>query len=302
MSITAIKLIALVTMIIDHIGYVFGSLEGWRIIPTDYATLFRVIGRIAFPLFSFSIVNGWKYTKNKSKYLTNLSICAILSQIPYTLVFHPAAYGVQTGDAFSINIYADLALFLVIAIVILLFCIRFKICKTLVQLIQIMLSFVFAMILIKIDYNWILADQLNVIYTFLIGLMYIYCFEKMKTRDCMWYDYTLMILSLILITLFIGLRCDYGNYGMGLILVLAIYLSNNNKNVQLIVVILWGLLFYGLILNKIIYILPVVISAFVILKYNNNKPVSFKKLFYISYPLHLFVLGIINLIIKQSTK
>lgn len=72
-----LKLIAIISMIIDHIGYVFypGIVE------------FRIIGRIAFPIFAYQIALGYCHTRDLKKYKFRLLIFAMVSQIPYILVF-----------------------------------------------------------------------------------------------------------------------------------------------------------------------------------------------------------------------
>ena len=72
-----IKLIAAITMLIDHLGALFFL---------QYPVL-RTIGRVAMPLFGFSVARGFYYSeKNKKtkKYLKNLLIFSIVSQIPFT--------------------------------------------------------------------------------------------------------------------------------------------------------------------------------------------------------------------------
>lgn len=63
-----LKLIALITMIIDHIGYFWGI------------QIFRIIGRLSFPIYCFLIAKGVKKTKNIRKYMIRLLILAIVSQ------------------------------------------------------------------------------------------------------------------------------------------------------------------------------------------------------------------------------
>ncbi|HOZ53314.1 MAG TPA: TraX family protein, partial [bacterium] len=73
------RIIALITMVIDHVGLVFFP---------DYL-IFRVIGRLAFPLFAFGIAQGYLYTKNLSKYLQRILLLALISQpIFYLLINH----------------------------------------------------------------------------------------------------------------------------------------------------------------------------------------------------------------------
>lgn len=70
MSYFTIKIIALCSMLIDHLGYFL----------LDNNQSMRIIGRIAFPLFCFLLVNGYFHTKNKMKYLLRMTVFAILSE------------------------------------------------------------------------------------------------------------------------------------------------------------------------------------------------------------------------------
>mgnify|MGYP002517584621 CR=1 FL=1 len=78
MNTNFIKLIAIITMTIDHIGYVF--------FPD--ILIFRIIGRIAFPLFVYSMMIGYFRTKDLTKYIVRLLIIGIISQFPYSLLFN----------------------------------------------------------------------------------------------------------------------------------------------------------------------------------------------------------------------
>lgn len=74
-----IKIIALLSMIIDHIGLIF--------FPNIIS--FRVIGRISMPLFAFCIAKGFFYSQKNNtlvKYMRNLLMLAIISQIPYSFI------------------------------------------------------------------------------------------------------------------------------------------------------------------------------------------------------------------------
>lgn len=70
-----IKIIAMITMIIDHIGYFFYFKFD------DYIyTILRSIGRISMPLFVFLIYQGYKHTKSLKKYILRLLELAIVTQ------------------------------------------------------------------------------------------------------------------------------------------------------------------------------------------------------------------------------
>lgn len=70
-----LKCIAVICMIIDHIGYFFQS-------NLDYNLYIvcRSIGRIAMPLFAFMIVEGYYYTKNLKKYILRIFVIALITQ------------------------------------------------------------------------------------------------------------------------------------------------------------------------------------------------------------------------------
>ena len=71
-----LKIIAIITMLIDHIGYFFFYNSNHYIYMT-----FRSIGRIAMPLFVFMLVEGYMHTKSLKRYLSRLSIIAIITQV-----------------------------------------------------------------------------------------------------------------------------------------------------------------------------------------------------------------------------
>ena len=86
---SALKVIAVVTMLIDHIGFMMGrdsillfTMLGRQV--TLYALL-RFIGRLAFPIFSFLLVEGYLHTRSRVRYGITLLIFAVLSEIPYDL-------------------------------------------------------------------------------------------------------------------------------------------------------------------------------------------------------------------------
>lgn len=78
------QLLAMLTMLIDHVGLVFYSgQEVWRI-----------IGRVAFPLYVYALVQGYVRTSSRPRYMFRLGIIALLSQIPYQLVLNPSGLNV----------------------------------------------------------------------------------------------------------------------------------------------------------------------------------------------------------------
>lgn len=78
-----LKYIALITMTLDHIAAVLLS-RG-----TILYTAMRGIGRIAFPLYCFLLVEGYVHTSNRKAYFSRLILFAFLSEIPFDMaLFH----------------------------------------------------------------------------------------------------------------------------------------------------------------------------------------------------------------------
>ena len=103
---STLKIIAMISMLIDHIGagfvwrlYIAGGFDAlsgngpflqWLRENVDIAELYdmmRSIGRIAFPIYCFLLVEGFLHTRNKGKYALRLGIFAIISEVPFDLNF-----------------------------------------------------------------------------------------------------------------------------------------------------------------------------------------------------------------------
>src|SRR5699024_12109796 len=90
---STLKWIAMVTMIIDHMGaaILLPLLNSGQLETFDYSlaytayTSFRRIGRIAFPMFCFLLVAGFVYTSNKAKSAITLGIFALISESRFCL-------------------------------------------------------------------------------------------------------------------------------------------------------------------------------------------------------------------------
>ncbi|MGW8441233.1 TraX family protein [Paenibacillus sp. S33] len=69
--------LAMLTMLIDHVGLVF--------FPTDPA--WRIAGRLAFPIYAYALYLGYTHTRDIRSYMLRLLGLALISQVPYMLAF-----------------------------------------------------------------------------------------------------------------------------------------------------------------------------------------------------------------------
>lgn len=69
-----LKIIACVTMLLDHIGATLVPVMG-----------LRIVGRLAFPIFCFLLAEGMAHTRNVKKYGIRLAIGAVLAEVPFDL-------------------------------------------------------------------------------------------------------------------------------------------------------------------------------------------------------------------------
>lgn len=72
-----LEIIAMVSMLVDHIGYIFFPEERYL----------RYIGRLAFPIYVYSLSLGYQRTRDIKNYMKRLFIIALVSQVPYSLAF-----------------------------------------------------------------------------------------------------------------------------------------------------------------------------------------------------------------------
>ena len=124
MSGNVLKFIAIITMLIDHIGAVviengmlqvqnpdalaaiLATPQGQAIWKADF--VLRCIGRLAFPIFCFLLVEGFQYTRNVKKYAMRLGVFALVSEIPFNLAISGQACSLD-----SQNVYVTLLLGLI---------------------------------------------------------------------------------------------------------------------------------------------------------------------------------------------
>lgn len=127
-----LKWIAILSMLIDHTGAVIFPSEIWL----------RCIGRLAFPIFCFLIVEGCHYTRDIRRYLARLGAFALVSEIPYDLAFHGSILEFTSQNVFF-------TLFLGVGM---LTAIRY--CRNWPEKIVILLIVMWISVVIKCDYSY----------------------------------------------------------------------------------------------------------------------------------------------------
>lgn len=95
-----LKLIACITMLIDHIGAVFFPDTLWL----------RIIGRIAFPIYCFLLAEGMRRTRDPVKYLLRLMIGIALAELPFDFLF----FGRFTWEHQSVMVTLTLGAFMLL--------------------------------------------------------------------------------------------------------------------------------------------------------------------------------------------
>lgn len=86
---STLKLVAIITMLIDHIAAVpiariLLTGGGSELLHTIYSFM-RQVGRLSFPIFCFLLVEGFGKTASRAKYALRLGVFALMSEIPFDL-------------------------------------------------------------------------------------------------------------------------------------------------------------------------------------------------------------------------
>lgn len=212
---TQLKLIAMVSMVFDHVGDAFFPEQDWM----------RAIGRIAMPIFSFCIAEGYEKSRDRKSYMTRLGLFALLSEVPF--------------DLFSSGKILEFS-------------------------------------------------HQNVILTFYWALLGLMCYEALKVKKTKAADVgsIFILIFFALTSLFSGM--DYNILAIGIIDIF--YLLRKKDH---LVSCLTAMAFYVFLRNKGIYWFGV-LGFIVILLYDGKRGKGLKRLFYLFYPGHLLLIGILK--------
>ncbi len=248
-----LKLIAVITMLLDHITYVFiesfilprvsrSYLGGADLtyLKHDYNFWFnmdmigRGIGRLAFPIFVFLLLEGFQHTRNVWKYLLRLGLFALISEIPFDMAFNGKVFDF-TGQSVYVTLF--------------------------------------------------------------LGLLMMIGFEKVDDT------FKNKFLSVLLKTLIFAVAlaaghytfCDYAE--MGIAMIAAVYLTRNNRKFMWFAVLIAMLITIPIVHSSPLEVVGCL--SFVLIIYYNGERGSFnlKYFYYLFYPVHLLILGLINVLV-----
>ena len=90
MSEDLLKVIAVVSMLVDHTGYVLFP-------QNSYMT---IIGRIAFPVYAFMIAEGFCHSRDVKRYALRLFAFALISEVPFDLAFYETFWSPDHQNVF----------------------------------------------------------------------------------------------------------------------------------------------------------------------------------------------------------
>lgn len=117
MNIFFLKIIALTAMTIDHAAIAFNT-----VLPDVIYILMRLVGRIAFPIFAFCVLEGFIHTSSVKKYILRLAAFSLISEISFDLlnygsVFSPAGSNIMFSFLIAVCVLACMEKNIVIRII-----------------------------------------------------------------------------------------------------------------------------------------------------------------------------------------
>lgn len=263
-----LKYIVIVFMLLDHLSYLF---------PLDnpIVQFIGFISRLTAPTMALSIAEGYRYTKNLKKYMKRLFIFSLISYIPFVLFRTESFFPIQLFSGSSVPVFYEEPGAIVIE----------------------------PHIFIQNINSTLVIHENSVIFTLFLGLCTIYLWDKIEISK-----YLKILITLVI--LWIASFCNWQYYLIFLCLIF--YFFRDNPKKMWISFIIIGLLYtfsVRLFANHfmlnftaefVLFRTGIFMVPFFFLLYNgkSGSKSSFNKwFFYIFYPLHLFIIGIIRLFI-----
>ena len=284
MSVFWMKILALVSMIIDHVGY---FLYPRFIRRTPYRAL-RGVGRVAFPVYCFLLVNGFDKTRDRARYLTRLTAFAAISEIPFVMLFSanydPAAGPIRFSLFFPWPVCAAL-----IALVCAVWLLSVRRDWSVVWP---ALALLLAVSSLEVGGLCLLTNDINVFYTLALGLALICFLDELGAPAR---DLRRILMHAAGIAAALLLIRDSSDYGLlGVAFIVGLYLTRDSRVRQALIIVMWAAVEYMAAKVRLYYFLPALLSILPVLFYNGRQGKPFKLGFYAVYPVHLLILGLLS--------
>lgn len=305
---STLKLVAIGTMLIDHTAA--SVLERILYSGNNYSNtlniiyvIMREIGRLAFPIFCFLLVEGIVHTHNKWKYAMRLAAFALISEIPFDLAFYgkPFFFGnqnvfftlliglfVMIGFGMVRDVWSGKKWIPVIAVagVALTGYLSIDIVSHVINFINSFLSGFGSSLFIKMNKEEYVI--LAVVSAVILLIVYLFMSREksLQTAGTMFADLAILIIGMKLADF---MSTDYSSFGV-LTIAIIYALRRNYKNSM-----------FGGCLTLTIMSLGEATSFFdlILVKfYNGKRGLNLKYLFYCFYPVHLFLLYLICYFMK----
>ena len=299
MSAFVLKLIAVVSMLIDHAAY---SLFLAGVFTGKGYVYMRAVGRIAFPIFAYMIVNGFEKTHDVRRYFSRLALFAVISQPVYRLAFTAANYGAQalTGGGITLSLTAANitapCLAALIAAAYLIFACRGRVDLSLLWMCA---ALVLPYVRLEVFGITLLGGKLNVFYTLAIGLALIAALDALRRArggKGELFRALMLLLAALSAALLLQKTADYG--WMGLALIAALYLARSRRVYQAGVIVLWCVCEYAVMQSSWFFALYAMLAAVPVLLYSGRLGARMRG-FYLVYPVHLGIFYVLSFLVSR---
>lgn len=278
----ALKVIAIILMIIDHFGSVFCT-PG-----TELYAVTRLIGRLSFPIFAFLIVEGFLHTRNVWKYILSLLIFAVISEVLFDLM--------ASGTVF--NIHYQNVLFTFAVSVLMLKIISYTETKKICNKMHIfVVTFAYALAFMTVTVcmyksfpaKGIEKDNFIILGAGILGIIFmIIHLYRVGYEITVKRGYVLLTVS---VTVLISIYLNFDYSWAGVLAILLMYkLRGDTMLAYFIACTFLFLMNRSEVTSYLGYIF--------INMYNGTRGKGNKYLFYLSYPLHILILLIIFYLVK----
>lgn len=285
MGIFVLKMIALCSMLLDHVGLVFA-------VPG-----LRIIGRMAFPIFAFSIANGWNHTHDKRAYLGRMCVWAFVSQVPYSLML---GAGSDTG-ASGVIVAAWPFWLMAAMIAVILFVVIFN-KKFTIWFFAVAAALALPGVTVSVQAGGMavqfLGVQLNVFYTFAVSIGVLYAIETWQAERPVAEKFFVVVAAAVGVAAY-GAMCDYSVFGVMLIVGLGV-LYGKKLWCSILWAAFWCIIVYGF--GNELQCLGALAGVSLVWLYDEKKgpgPGMLQWLFYAFYPAHMAVLWVIKFALRM---